>query len=1338
MENGQELYTGAMYGVINAVQSGTLKKNHNHQEHWDTVSDSVPSALIDTGHEPLIKLLLSGEEVDYKIITEVLYGYLRNGQLDKVVSILHQFPDRVHGFELHKFIETLVSSNADNSLILNLAAFTAIEKEDRHSDSNGSYYLRALIKSLWRAKKYDLAQSIIVKFVTEKEKPYMLLLEKIVKGESVSPDDVTQAIEMQCPLKPKGKRNWGDYLESSTRTKEITWFLSSFNELEAPIELLRVILEAHAKRMKSDQMEHMSSTYDIEKKIRTTLLERGDFDGAENFAREAGFGHWSEEEVLNARISHAMKIGDKETHRRVSKRKVEIQETQIKDLMERAKLESEEEIIAKAEWRTRVEYYELRAQQSAEQAIYELSGGDASLAQPHIESMIAIVEKIAIPPREGCVKKHLGTLRRRSRLLKRSIRERFLESGIYDALPAKGGWNGTILVSSDQRLERKRKNRGNREQNRNQETEESNKIWQAQETKKEMQMMNEMRTLVATKGPVAAIALLKEQFEHRYARISEWNRAIIILEAAPDRFEELNQLLSEKYFEDSYRSRDDAHDGLVAFYLAGKKLGVVDEKGFQDLFDKWRKKCWTPDGERPMTNKGVTSLVKGLLEDGKWEDALRYFKQLEQTKKLTRRTAVECLTALIRTASENLKDANTGVSVAFKGESLKDTAQIKEKVEYWNSQIEILLATKDESSYLIAYKELVQNLDTPDGIQTLIKLMALGSIRTTHQKKDVLTTAHTLNTASQEARIEIVSAMIDHDITGAEAMPEVKSKDTPMPMAIMLFKKLIDKKILHKHTANFLDENGIPYLRRLLSQYQNQFNTVMETLERDIREQEMNPKKWEGIFAVLSEVGVFTPGIYAQAKACNYNKRELKGIGEKLAKLKKDIFSNRPIDGNATPELVAELVYIAYQPVNMSYYTVVDLCQRVRDCSHQLDKYTFPEDGYALDLTGNKTMLLRKGLTLSTPSGIYKKPDYSQGTPSRENPNLTIVSQYLDEVRALCKFGRLKLEEVGLSDFLVVLDDDGFMKSALAEYAKATSGDTAYRGLRLLQEALGVYLTDNLEAAIREFLRKDKRSISKTLEALAESIKKPGMKKVFSSQLGIEIDESKSDIKLTAQIIAKIILQKFKPLKNLQKMIADDLKKFTSEGNESVSNTNVKLRAVISKNKASFFAKASAGICTAEDTELFHREDHFHINIIDDEKEKCVGNIQAYIMQHEGRPHLLLRGFNPSTSVLKDADAGSLSEAIIAVGEQFAEENGLAGVLLSEQGGFLALSNRPEVRAYIEKTYGNNIKEIEKYNITSHYTISAAYAVKGSKRTRPPEHLRKRLHQEDEGESVAA
>jgi hypothetical protein len=122
-----------------------------------------------------------------------------------------------------------------------------------------------------------------------------------------------------------------------------------------------------------------------------------------------------------------------------------------------------------------------------------------------------------------------------------------------------------------------------------------------------------------------------------------------------------------------------------------------------------------------------------------------------------------------------------------------------------------------------------------------------------------------------------------------------------------------------------------------------------------------------------------------------------------------------------------------------------------------------------------------------------------------------------------------------------------------------------------------------------------------------------------------------------------------------------------------------------SKNRSSFFAKASAGICTAADVDLFVRADHFHLNLVDCAEVRVVGNAQAYILEHNNTRVLLLRGINPAASYVTVKNAGAIVRAILVAAVQMAANSGLDEVHLSESLGIWnADSGRAEIRIILE------------------------------------------------------
>ena len=169
-----------------------------------------------------------------------------------------------------------------------------------------------------------------------------------------------------------------------------------------------------------------------------------------------------------------------------------------------------------------------------------------------------------------------------------------------------------------------------------------------------------------------------------------------------------------------------------------------------------------------------------------------------------------------------------------------------------------------------------------------------------------------------------------------------------------------------------------------------------------------------------------------------------------------------------------------------------------------------------------------------------------------------------------------------------------------------------------------------------------------------------------------------------------------KVLKLIREEIARMSNKFveSEDEGEAQSESKKKLKAYISKNVGSFFAKASAGICTSGDVSLFERKDHFHINIVENEQ-TVQGNIQAYVINDPSSgKSLVLRGFNPNSAFLDKIDAGAFCEAVLKIAKQFQKDNGLTHVYITEHlSGWHALSNREAVAQYLRKRYVKEKKE---------------------------------------------
>lgn len=121
-----------------------------------------------------------------------------------------------------------------------------------------------------------------------------------------------------------------------------------------------------------------------------------------------------------------------------------------------------------------------------------------------------------------------------------------------------------------------------------------------------------------------------------------------------------------------------------------------------------------------------------------------------------------------------------------------------------------------------------------------------------------------------------------------------------------------------------------------------------------------------------------------------------------------------------------------------------------------------------------------------------------------------------------------------------------------------------------------------------------------------------------------------------------------------------------------------------SKNVASFFAKSSAGICTAEDLELFHRKDHLHLNLVDEQSVRVVGNAQIYLVSRSNIKSLVVRGINPSTTFVTADNVQTILRAVLKTAIEMSAASDIDEVCVSEPlGVWHSASSRPEMIAVL-------------------------------------------------------
>lgn len=130
------------------------------------------------------------------------------------------------------------------------------------------------------------------------------------------------------------------------------------------------------------------------------------------------------------------------------------------------------------------------------------------------------------------------------------------------------------------------------------------------------------------------------------------------------------------------------------------------------------------------------------------------------------------------------------------------------------------------------------------------------------------------------------------------------------------------------------------------------------------------------------------------------------------------------------------------------------------------------------------------------------------------------------------------------------------------------------------------------------------------------------------------------------------------------------------------------LQLYFAKNVPSFFAKASAGICTLNDADLYERKDHFHLNLVDGETHIAVGNVQLYILEDKGKKVLMLRAINPSDSYVTMENGEDVFKSIIRGVVELAQHSSIDEICVSESMGvWHAQSSRAPIKAILALLY---------------------------------------------------
>lgn len=554
----------------------------------------------------------------------------------------------------------------------------------------------------------------------------------------------------------------------------------------------------------------------------------------------------------------------------------------------------------------------------------------------------------------------------------------------------------------------------------------------------------------------------------------------------------------------------------------------------------------------------------------------------------------------------------------------------------------------------------------------------------------------------------------------------------------------IDKESLDLVLRKLAGNNVIKvFYRTLLATHPREFKGTAMCLQNTRESIDIgNPETNKMIFQALDEIGVVTPMVLREY----INEKDPIKRAEFVENVKtarSRLLSNEPVrrlfaERENGDELLAELITMSF-PGN-ELYGVQRTLRELDDRTEDLREWVIRPNGYEANSTVKaKAAFLKEDKELDSAlleevKNIQKKPELEEDFKKKFEEAVVKLFRGAGSYQ----YSDFKEELPGM---ISVLTKDGEMRDLRKMTVNQSEALTVTQYYGRVTELIGVYFKDNFAARLEEQISKDpdlaKRIISnctpkrlgqieKNLNKIPDqelAILKPAIVKVKEAVDNGAMPESKDLATVMAVMIGNRILG---GTGGLRRLVKKELAKFEYKDVEGakVETGNLPFKGVVSKNVASFFAKTTAGICTAGDTELFNRPDHFHINLV--RESEVIGNIQGYVIEFGGKKALLFRGLNPSSSVVNPANAAFYCEGMINIIKDFASDNKVEDVFLAEQlEGWHALTNRvgEGVIDYLRPKYLTGENEVGfDYSITSGGTkISRMYRLKESENKNPAE-----------------
>jgi hypothetical protein len=389
-------------------------------------------------------------------------------------------------------------------------------------------------------------------------------------------------------------------------------------------------------------------------------------------------------------------------------------------------------------------------------------------------------------------------------------------------------------------------------------------------------------------------------------------------------------------------------------------------------------------------------------------------------------------------------------------------------------------------------------------------------------------------------------------------------------------------------------------------------------------------------------------------------------------------------------ELFPSLVVAAYRPVGMTEATVRNILPTIQDHSDHLKPFRFPATGYRMNLQTASSIELRRGESLdeemiASIATILQGP----GEPQSERAVAPLLKQLLQGA-----FDQIDLRKTWGLVRQLSRDPrvEELSKLALRGLAPDRSLAQRAQALNTSRELFTIVTYDALLELVKANLASTEPNV-----ALAMSPKLEGMAR--------RILRLASDAPVTsAEVMAALEVQFSKLFRNQERLITKEGRKFT----QRLAESSDRYVMYVSKNKAAFFGRAGAGLCTHSDMWSWNSSSFLQMMMVDRVKSQIVGNVQLHLFKNSrGAPSVIAR-INPTSVFLNTVDKAALAREIISTLRMFADENQLQ-LYLPDQTGWHQLTNRDSFAPHLQSYYGR--EESVNVQITGSHSVRKVFRV---------------------------